>query len=405
MVALALTSEQWRIVSAVIACVLIEGIDLQILGFAAPALLADWHLTKAAFASAMGASLLGMAVGAPISGRLADGLGRRPLVIACLGLLGGFTALTAFAVNVGQIALLRLCAGLCFGAILTNAPILAAEWMPKSLQDQTVALVVVGTPVGGMLGAAAASWVIPNLGWRAAFIGGGVLPCLAAVCLRKLVQESPQFLAARSSGNATAGIVSKLIGLEYLRSTAGVCLAFGANLAIAYAFFSWVPTLLVTIGVPLAAAIRGLLYFNLCGALMAVVASRLIARTGLKPFLIVAAAVGMAALLCLAMLLNRAPVLVTSAPWILALLLSLIGAANVAAQAVLFSLAARIYPVQYRATGMGLAGSAGRWGGLCSSVAGGPILGLAEGPIVFLALNALLFLVTATGVALVDRQT
>jgi AAHS family 4-hydroxybenzoate transporter-like MFS transporter len=110
---------QVRILFLIIIAIVLEGIDIQLVGIAAPQILAEWHLSKATFGFAAAASLFGMAIGAPVAGRLGDRLGRRPALIGGVFVLGALTALMGLAQTVGQIATMRSGAGVGFGAVLT----------------------------------------------------------------------------------------------------------------------------------------------------------------------------------------------------------------------------------------------------------------------------------------------
>jgi AAHS family 4-hydroxybenzoate transporter-like MFS transporter len=427
---------QVRILCLLGTAIVLEGIDLQLVGIAAPRILAEWHMSKAEFGLAMAASLFGMAIGAPAAGRLADQLGRRPVLIAGVFVLGTLTALMSLAQTVGQIATMRLCAGVGFGAVLTVAPALAAEWMPRRLRHQIVALVVIGTPVGGMIGAAAGALIIPMWGWRSAFVIGGCLPLLLVCVALIALPESPRFLSswpqrreqlslllrkygARSahqiareppvttnSNERTAGSrAGSIFAKTYRRSTAGLALAFFANLGISYAFFSWAPVLLSSLGLPLAAAIRGLLYFNLFGALGAAGASWFTRRFGSRPILLALAGLGTLSATLLAMIVpGVAGDQVGRLPGTVILGLGAIGVATVAGQATLYALGAHMYSTERRASGLGFAGSAGRWGGLTSAATGGSVLALSGGTSAFLWLIVAMFLMAMAGVILVNRH-
>jgi AAHS family 4-hydroxybenzoate transporter-like MFS transporter len=400
-----LSDRQRRVLAVVILAIILEGIDIQLLGLAAPAILQDWHLAKAALGAAMAGSLLGMTLGAPLGGVLGDRFGRRIILLAGVSLFGFFTVLTALAMDVAQIASLRVLAGFWFGAVLTNAPTLASEWMPQRLRKQVAAFVVVGTPIGGMLGSAGGAWLIPHLGWRIAFAVGGTLPLSVAAAMIALLPESPRFLAARSQHQSGLASLRQLLATPLRRSTYGIDLAFFANLAVNYAFFSWAPSLLVSVGLPMQASIRGLLYFNMFGALAAIIAARFFGRRRTHSFLIAAAGLGLAAALLLALLIRAAVTASTnSLPPVIAVCLALVGVATVASQALLFALATRVYPTECRASGLGVAGGAGRFGGLLSAYFGGHILSRPAGADVFLVAVGALFLISASGILIVARN-
>lgn len=71
---------QWMVLSQafVFFC---DGLDTGVIGFIAPALLDDWGITKPQLAPVLSAALVGMSIGAIISGPLADKFGRKGVIV------------------------------------------------------------------------------------------------------------------------------------------------------------------------------------------------------------------------------------------------------------------------------------------------------------------------------------
>src|SRR6201984_405004 len=61
--------------------VVMDGFDVQAIGFVAPALTQDWHIDPAALGPVFGAGLLGMLLGSMVLSILADRAGRRPVLV------------------------------------------------------------------------------------------------------------------------------------------------------------------------------------------------------------------------------------------------------------------------------------------------------------------------------------
>jgi len=55
---------------------------------------------------------------------------------------------------------------------------LLAEFTGPRWRTQAIAAAVIGVPIGGMIGAVIAAYVLPHFGWRAMFVIGGLLPVL-----------------------------------------------------------------------------------------------------------------------------------------------------------------------------------------------------------------------------------
>src|SRR5471030_2366238 len=62
-------------------CLLIDGFDAQAMGYVAPSVIGEWHVSKAALGPVFSASLFGMLLGALGLSVLADRIGRRPVLI------------------------------------------------------------------------------------------------------------------------------------------------------------------------------------------------------------------------------------------------------------------------------------------------------------------------------------
>src|SRR5215471_7872960 len=90
------TSYQKLLTLLAAAAVIFDGFDIQILGFAIPSIMREWHLVRAQFAPVLAIGLAGMALGSPFAGHLGDRLGRRFTLIACVVLFGAATIATAF---------------------------------------------------------------------------------------------------------------------------------------------------------------------------------------------------------------------------------------------------------------------------------------------------------------------
>ena len=148
---------------------------------------------------ALGWGPFGMMIGGLVGGVLGDRLGRRT---ALLGSVLTFAVLT-FAIayvpagNVGMLGLLRFLAGVGLGGAMPNAATLASEYVPRKQRPFAVTMTIICIPLGGVVAAEMAARIIPDYGWRALFLAGGVLPIVLAVVLWKVLPESPRYLAAR----------------------------------------------------------------------------------------------------------------------------------------------------------------------------------------------------------------
>ena len=362
--------------------VIFDGFDIQILGFAVPSMMKDWHVARSAFAPVLALGLAGMAVGSPLAGYIGDRFGRRPALTGCVAFFGLCTVATAWVDSIAALALLRFLTGMGAGGAVPNAGALAAEFAPLRRKPVAVKLTIVCIPLGGMLGGLIAARVLPVYGWRTLYQIGGALPLAFAMLLWWLLPESPRFLAQRRAGwpelcrllgrmghaiapgstfeersapaSATRVSIGALLGPAHGRDTVGLWIAFFSCLSGIYLVFGWLPTMLTAQGLDAATASAALAVFNFGGVLGVLGWAMLMSVLGSRgPMLSGALAAAGSALAILLV-----PMQTGSGRTLL-----------------LIALGAHIYPTSVRASGMAWAASIGRIGGLISSLCGAAIIG------------------------------
>src|SRR5512138_202784 len=197
---------QLRAFSVVAACLVMDGFDLQAMGYAAPALIQAWGIPPAALGAVFSAGLLGLFLGSILFGMLADRIGRRPVLILATAGFAACTLLTARAGSLPELVAARALAGLGLGAAMPNATALVGEYSPRSRKIATMMIVTNAFLVGGILAGAASAWLVPRWGWRAIFWVGGLLPLVALAAMVRWLPESLQLLALRGG---SAGAVAR----------------------------------------------------------------------------------------------------------------------------------------------------------------------------------------------------
>src|SRR5690554_4293745 len=87
--------------------VFLDGFDAQVIGFVAPAIVAEWSVPPGGMGPVFSAGLFGLMLGALLIAPLADRLGRRPIILVSLGVVGVFSLATAWASSLEQLIALR----------------------------------------------------------------------------------------------------------------------------------------------------------------------------------------------------------------------------------------------------------------------------------------------------------
>ncbi len=176
---------------------LLDGLDLQSIGLAAPGIIASLHVPPRAFGLVFSAALLGLMLGAFGLGPRAARPGRRRILIGALVVFGVFTFATAAATSFPALLGFRFLAGIGLGGAMPSFIALGTEYSPRRLRTISVALLWAGFPLGGVVGGLLGARLIPAFGWPSLFYVGGVLPLLLALLLVVALPESIGFLVAR----------------------------------------------------------------------------------------------------------------------------------------------------------------------------------------------------------------
>ena len=384
---------QWQVVGLCWLVNILDGFDLLAISFAAPTLAKAWQLDPRTLGIVFSSGLLGMTVGSLLLGPAADRIGRRRMILLATAVLGLSTLATAGATSVGPLMLLRGITGVAIGALLPSLNTLVAEYTPDRRRNLAISFMHLGYPVGGIAGGVLASRLIPSAGWEAVFLVGGLFTLAILPVLLLGLPESLQYLLRHDQprSRAAADKLAVRLGIDLQAARAqpvrvntssvgevlhGRWLAPGlalwtcfflGNLTL-YFLLNWTPTVLVEAGLPGDKAIRAGMMLNLGGGLGMLSLGYLSARWSIQRM--------MSGFFVLGGLFIMALGQVSRATELLSGLTILAGFFSLGGLIGLYSLAARLYPASSRATGIGLAIGAGRFGAILGPYAGGVLISL-----------------------------
>ena len=373
----------------------IEGYDMQVVGYAAPAIIKAWHSDKAAFGAVFGAGLGGFMLGATILGDFGDRFGRKRMIVAGSLLFGFFTLASAWADGLTSLLVLRTIAGIGLGGSIPNAIALVTEYAPARERATRVGIMFIGYTVGSAVGGVIAAQLIPSWGWSSVFVVGGVLPIAIALVSLFVLPESVRFLMVKRGrtdlvlgllrrirpdlvvpDNASLAIdeenkeglpVAHLFSDGRASMTALLWLAYAANMVSLHFLTSWLPTVVAESGVPLAHAVIATALLQGGGAVGSVIVGRLLDRIGTLGIV----AAFLVAVPCVAALGHIG----TSETPLMALVI-VAGFCIIGGQVGINALAGTLYPTYMRSTGTGWAFGVGRAGSILGPVIGGHLLAL-----------------------------
>jgi AAHS family 4-hydroxybenzoate transporter-like MFS transporter len=177
------------------ACMIMDGFDVQALGYVAPAIIREWHIAPALLTPVFAASNFGVLFGQLLFTMLADKVGRRPVLIGGTLAFSLLVIATGFSRTLTELLLLRFIAGLALGSIIPNATALVGEFSPARVRIRFVTYIGIGFTLGAAFGGFVAAWLIPTYGWPSVFFVGGVAPLIVAGAMTLWLPESLQLLA------------------------------------------------------------------------------------------------------------------------------------------------------------------------------------------------------------------
>src|SRR5450830_241525 len=133
-------------------CLIIDGFDIQAMGYVAPAIIGDWHVNKASLGPVFGAGLFGMLLGSLVLTPVGDKYGRRPVLIVSTFFFAICMLLTTRVETIDELLVLRFITGFGLGSIMPNAMALVGEFSPNSKRVTRMMLVSCGFTVGAAVG-------------------------------------------------------------------------------------------------------------------------------------------------------------------------------------------------------------------------------------------------------------
>jgi MFS transporter, SHS family, lactate transporter len=183
----------------VIACFLgwtLDAFDFFVVVFMVGTLAESFQVTKADIILTLTVTLATRPAGAFIFGIFADRYGRRISLMANVLFYSVVEVLCGFAPSFTVFIILRALYGLGMGGEWGIGASLAMESVPRRWRGILSGVLQSGYPVGYLLAAVAARFVLPVWGWRAMFFLGAA-PALLALYIRAGVPESKAWLTHR----------------------------------------------------------------------------------------------------------------------------------------------------------------------------------------------------------------
>ena len=188
---------------------LFDSMDTGIISFVLPVLAKEWGLTADQVGWIGSIGLIGMALGAILAGTVADKLGRKKVFAATVILYSIATGLCAVAWNYESLLIFRFFVGFGLGGELPVAATLMSEYAPSHLRGRFIVLLESFWGVGWIVAALISYILIPQLGWKVAFLIGA-LPALYVFVIRLHTPESVRYLISQKKIDEAKQIILNL---------------------------------------------------------------------------------------------------------------------------------------------------------------------------------------------------
>jgi MFS transporter, AAHS family, 4-hydroxybenzoate transporter len=419
---------QWLVAGMCGLIVFVDGFDAQAMGFVAPALTAALQIPRSVLGTVISSGLVGMMVGALVSGPVADRVGRKPVLVASALIFGIGSLLTATAQSVEALMAFRVLTGLGMGGAMPNAIALTSEYMPRAHRAGAVTAMICGFSLGAAVGGFVAAALIPRFGWQSVFVVGGAVPIVIAAFAFWLLPDSIRFLMIKGGqdrrvkqylsriapgtaipADLSAGVdehesrgvfvVKQLFTEGRALATVLIWVVYFMNLLNLFFLNSWLPTIISDVGVPVGTAIVLTSLFQIGGIGGALLIGAFLNRH--FSFGVLAGAYLWAAA-CVFLIGTVGASVPLLAVTIVCAGIGIIGGQNAS-----HALSSEFYPTRMRSTGVGWALGIGRIGSIVGPMVGGQLLaqGTAVNQVFWVAtIPALIATAAAASIAIVAKK-
>ena len=362
------------------------------IGFSAPSIAKTFNIGMPQALQTGTLFFVGMLLGAFVFGRMADRIGRRPVLMAAVVIDACFGVASAFAPDFTWLLFLRFATGIGVGGTLPVDYTMMAEFLPSDRRGRWLVLLesfwAVGTILLAVLALVAVQW--GDDAWRVIFFVTG-LPALIGVVLRFYVPESPMYLnrsgrseEARAVLQRVAGVNGRKLDIPQLgpetavrkplsalfsgtlrRRSVALCVAWALISIAYYGVFVYLPVKLAGEGFGFMRGQEFLIVLAVVQLPGFALSAYGVERWGRKPTLV--GFLLLSALGCMFYSFGNATAVVVGSTLLMSFaLLGTWGA--------LYAFTPEVFPTDLRASGMGMAGAVARFGGLFAPMIVAPVM-------------------------------
>ena len=393
---------------------IIDGMDVLVISYTAPVIASSWDISFKALGVVFSSGVLGMAIGALLLAPYADKIGRKKIILISTIIISIGILLTGFSVNIYHLIFLRFLSGIGIGTMLASTVSLVSEYTPNRSRDFWVSFILAGYPIGAILAGYLSNYILKYYSWEVVYIIFGIISIFFIPIIYFFLLESVDFLLKNQPKNALSRVnlilkkldfskidhlpnkvnlaskipVNSLFQSKYIDSTIKLWMAFFLSFACLYFLISWIPKMVTELGLSLQLGIYSGTVFNI-GAFFGIVTQGYFSsKFGLKKIISIF-------LIVTCVIMTQIQHFFGS-DWML-LIFGVLGFTIQGGFVGLYSVAARIYPTEFRTTGVGWGIGAGRLGAVLGPLVAGVLIGSGIG----ISMNFIIFSIPALIAALI----
>jgi putative MFS transporter len=312
-----LPTSWWQVKTRIIVGVatFFDAFDALAIASVLPVIVPLWKLTPPQIGFLISAGFLGQLVGALLFGWIAERYGRMTAMVWSIALFALMSLVCALAWDYNSFLVFRTIQGIGLGGEVPVAAVFISELAKAHGRGRFVLLYELVFPIGLVAAALLGLWIVPHLGWQWMFVVGA-LPALLALVLRRLLPESPRWLAVRGRTAEAEAAVSlieaetqkaighplpppkpmisavdkppswtDLFGRFYLQRTLVAWVIWFAAYFVNYGLSIWLPTVYRTVfKLPLDVSLRYGLITQAVGLLGTLICALTIDHVGRRPW-------------------------------------------------------------------------------------------------------------------------
>ena len=388
--------------------------DVLVISYTAPVIASSWNISFETLGIVFSSGVFGMAIGALSLAPYADKIGRKKIILVSAIIISIGIFLTGFSENIYHLIFLRFLSGIGIGTMLASTVSLVSEYTPNRSRDFWVSFILAGYPVGAILAGYLSNYILKYYSWEYVYIIFGLFSIFFIPIIYFFLLESIDFLIKNQPRNSLSRInlimkklnfskiqllpskiiesnkipVNRLFKTKYIGSTIKLWTAFFFSFACLYFLISWIPKMVTELGLSLELGIYSGTVFNI-GAFFGIVTQGYFSsKFGLKKII--------------SIFLILTSIIMTQIHYffgsdLMLLIFGFLGFTIQGGFVGLYSVAARIYPTEFRTTGVGWGIGAGRLGAVIGPLMAGFLIGTG----VSISTNFMIFAIPALIAALI----